>query len=234
MTRLTRVRIRSSRRLLQLALAAALFAALTSIVLIVRGWPGTGGGRPADFGDDTLSRPSPPAASSASASPSGTPAPHASATPPRHVPAPVTVSLPRSGVRAPVDAVGVAPDGQVEVPGDPRRVGWYRYSPAAGAAAGSTVLVGHVDARGRGLGVLVALNEVREGDQVLVGRADGSTVRYEIVSRRTLDKKALAASDVFRLDGPAVLNLVTCAGPYVEARGGYQNNLVVTAVREPR
>ncbi|MFI1562339.1 class F sortase [Streptomyces sp. NPDC020490] len=133
-----------------------------------------------------------------------------------------------------MDPVGVDTDGQVKVPGDPRRVGWYRFSPAPGSAEGSAVLVGHIDARGRGLGVLVALNEVRQGDRVLIERSDGSTVEYRITARRTIGKKALAGSGVFRRDGRPVLTLITCAGPYLPDQGGYQNNLVVTAVEAPK
>ncbi|GGV00165.1 hypothetical protein GCM10010275_43620 [Streptomyces litmocidini] len=145
------------------------------------------------------------------------------------VPEPRELSLPRLGLRAPVDSVGVADDGRTEVPPDPVRVGWYRFSPAPGSAAGSSVIVGHVDAKGRGLGVLYALNEVRQGDRVLIGRKDGSTVAYEVTARRTVDKEALADSEAFRRDGRAVLTLITCTGPYLPDAGGYQNNLVVTA-----
>lgn len=147
---------------------------------------------------------------------------------------PSRLSLPRLGISAPVDPVGVASDGQVEIPEDPQRVGWYRFSPAPGALQGSSVVVGHVDSDGQGLGVLVALNEVRRGDQVLVQRADGARVTYQITARRTVAKDALPASGAFRRDGPAVLTLITCAGPYLSDQGGYQNNLVVTAVERPR
>ncbi len=149
------------------------------------------------------------------------------------VPPPQELSLPRLGLRAPVGPVGVTDDGQTEVPPDPDRVGWYRFSPAPGSSAGSSVIVGHVDAEGRGLGVLNGLHEVRPGDRVLVRREGGSTVAYEITARRTVDKEDLADSGAFRRDGPPVLTLITCAGPYLPDNGGYQNNLVVTAAEAP-
>ncbi|MFG3042252.1 class F sortase [Streptomyces sp. NPDC048330] len=145
-------------------------------------------------------------------------------------PTPRELWIPRLGLRAPVDQVGVAPDGQMQVPQDPDRVGWYRFSPAPGTGRGSSVIVGHVDAKGLGLGVLFGLNKVRRGDQVRVGREDGTSVTYEITARRTLGKKALATSGVYDREGAAVLTLITCAGPYLPERGGYQSNLVVTAV----
>ncbi|MGW8885903.1 class F sortase [Streptomyces sp. NPDC055749] len=146
------------------------------------------------------------------------------------VPAPRELSIPRLGLRAPIDPVGVAGDGQMQVPEDPDRVGWYRFSPAPGADQGSSVIVGHVDAKGLGLGVLFVLNKVRQGDQVRVAREDGTSVSYEITARRTLSKKALEDTGVFDREGRSVLSLITCAGPYLPDRGGYQNNLVVTAV----
>ncbi|MFJ5834144.1 class F sortase [Streptomyces sp. NPDC093089] len=147
---------------------------------------------------------------------------------------PTSLSIPRLRVRAPVDQVGVAEDGQVVVPENPDRVGWYRFSPLPGAGAGSSVIVGHVDAAGGGLGVLAALGDIRKGDEVLVGRRDGTTATFRVAARRTLAKASLGASGVFRRGGTPVLTLVTCAGPYVRGDGGYQNNLVVTAVEVPR
>ncbi|MFJ5520980.1 class F sortase [Streptomyces griseoluteus] len=143
-------------------------------------------------------------------------------------PVPREVSIPRLGVEASVDAVGVTRTGQVVVPEDPKRVGWYRFSPVPGAPAGSSVIVGHVDSQGRGLGALVALNDVRLGDTVRVSRSAGLAVEYR-VSRRTVAKERLSASGAFRVDGRAVLTLITCTSPYDAAEGGYQNNLVVTA-----
>lgn len=224
--RTSRVR-RAARPAAVAGLAGALLAGL--LVVFARGaqeTPGRG-----DFG------PASPAAA--------LPAPEARRTPtgsgpPPAVPGgdgipgePTRLALPRLGLRAPVDPVGVAEDGQVEVPADPGRVGWYRFSPGPGSGSGSSVVVGHVDDREQGLGVLVALNEVRQGDRVTVSRSDGDVVSYEIVARRTVAKSELAGTDAFRRTGRPVLTLVTCTGPFLPERGGYQNNLVVTAVEVP-
>ncbi|MFC8495043.1 sortase domain-bontaining protein [Streptomyces sp. NPDC057235] len=219
-----------------LGVAAVLLGVLLCVTLVVltgRNEPG----RAADFGTapaGTASGLPPltstPAPSSAQPTGAATDSPPPEGAGPSRAPAPRELSIPRLGLSAPVDPVGVAEDGQTEVPPDPDRVGWYRFSPAPGSATGSSVIVGHVDAKGQGLGVLDGLNKVRQGDRVVVGREDGSTVVYEITARRTVAKKALAASDAFRREGRAVLTLITCAGPYLPDAGGYQNNLVVTAV----
>ncbi|MER6678769.1 class F sortase [Streptomyces sp. NPDC000983] len=224
-----------SRRGLVAALCLALAACVVAGVLAAASWPDP------DAGDDFGRTPAvtvpaertggPPAGRTAEGgtAPGGTAARDGSTDS-----EPTRVALPRLDVSAPVDPVGVDAEGQVEIPDDPRRVGWYRFSPAPGASGGSTVVVGHVDSDGRGLGVLIALNDVREGDTAVVRRADGRSVTYEVTARRTVAKDALAASGAFRRDGPAVLTLITCAGPYLADRGGYQNNLVVTAVERPR
>ena len=91
-------------------------------------------------------------------------------------PAPVRLAVPALGVDAPLDAVGVAADGQMEIPEDVDRVGWYRFGPAPGQD-GSAVLAGHVDDAEQGLGVLATLREVGVGELVEVTDAAGTTTR---------------------------------------------------------
>lgn len=191
---------------------------------------------PRDFGDSAVASSAVGAASSsrspraaADDAPAG-PSSIASPGPSRAAQAPRLLVIPRLAITARIDPVGVADDGEVEVPEDARRVGWYRFGPAPGAAEGSAVIVGHVDSQTQGLGVLAGLNDVRENDRVEIRAAGGGTTAYRIVSRQTVDKKSLSGSGVFRRDGSPVLTLVTCAGPYLKDRGGYQDNLVVTAV----
>lgn len=143
---------------------------------------------------------------------------------------PVVFSIPRLRLRADVRAVGVDREGAVSIPAKAADVGWYRFGAAPGDPIGSAVLVGHVDSRDGSLGALAALYKVREGDRAQVRRADGYTVHYRITTRQAIPKRRLPASEIFRRDGPAVLTLVTCAPPYDRPHGGYQSNLVVTAV----
>lgn len=143
---------------------------------------------------------------------------------------PVRVVILRAGLSAPVVPVGVRDDGGAEVPADPAQAGWYRFGPAPGDAHGSAVLVGHVDSHTGELGELAALYDVRAGDRVDVQRGDGTTLTYEIVARRIVKKDRMPA-DTFRREGEPVLTLITCAPPYDADRGGYQSNLIVTAVR---
>jgi sortase (surface protein transpeptidase) len=144
-------------------------------------------------------------------------------------PAPAIVTIPALNVAAEIDRVGVQDDGQVVVPKDGRRIGWYRYGPAPGAAQGSAVLVGHRDTREQGPGVLYRLGDLDQGDEIQIVNDDWTTLRYEVRSREVLQKSAFPGEELFRRDGAPVLTLITCGGEYVEGRG-YSENVVITAV----
>ncbi len=141
---------------------------------------------------------------------------------------PTRVAVPARGVDAPLDPVGTAPDGQMAIPDDVDRAGWYRFGPVPGAP-GSAVVAGHVDDAEQGLGAMAALREAEPGDEVLVTDAAGAVTRWQVVSRELLDKQALPVDALFRRDGPPRLTLVTCGGPFLPEVGGYRDNVVVVA-----
>ena len=153
--------------------------------------------------------------------------------PRRTVPdAPRQLVLPAVGLDVPVGAVGVAPDGSMAIPTDVNRAGWYRFGPAPGQP-GSVVLVGHVDSRTQGLGAFARLAAVEVGDRVLVSVRSGRTYTYRVVARELLPKRSLPTEELWSRSGSPRLTLITCGGPYDPDRGGYQDNLVVTAVPVP-
>ena len=161
--------------------------------------------------------PAPGAAASASK------APAAGAVPSR-------VRIPALGVDAEVVPVGVTRDGAVRIPRDARRAGWYRFGPRPGGSAGSVVLVAHVDSRTQGRGAFYPLREADAGDRVVVASDGGRRLTYRVVARELFRKRVLPLEDLFRRDGREVLTLITCGGPYLADAGGYQDNVVVSAV----
>ncbi len=142
--------------------------------------------------------------------------------------APARVAVPARGLDAPLDPVGTAPDGQMAIPDDVDRAGWYRFGPVPGAP-GSAVVAGHVDDAEQGLGAMAALRAAEPGDEVVVTDAAGAVTRWRVVSRESLDKQALPVDVLFRRDGPPRLTLVTCGGPFLPEVGGYRDNVVVVA-----
>lgn len=141
------------------------------------------------------------------------------------------VSLEVSGVNisAEVVPVGIADDGQMELPPHPDVIGWYRFGPTAGDGAGSIVLAGHVDSRTYGLGQFARLHESEAGDEVLVRTESGRDLRYTVVDVRSLPKAELPLADVFSREGHERLLLITCGGDF-DRQQGYADNIVVTAV----
>jgi hypothetical protein len=215
------------------AAVIALLGAIGLVVSLAAVWPHLGSGP-----EVQESRSGPPAASP---SPATSPTPGGSAGPGRSEASlttsadstalrPVRVALGSVEVDLPVRPVGVAADGQMQLPPDPRVLGWYRYGPAPGESTGGSVVVaGHLDSRRLGLGPLVRLRDLRVGDSVVVTTSDGATSTYTVKELARFDRQALPA-EIFSRSGPELLRIVTCGGEYDAEAGGYQQNLVVTAV----
>lgn len=142
---------------------------------------------------------------------------------------PVAVELPDQGVRAPIVATATGLDGGLAVPDPPSTVGWWSPGALAGAASGTTVLVGHVDSAASGLGVFAVLRDVDVGERVLLRGADGRRFAYHVIGRRQAGKAELPA-DLFAPGGPPRLALVTCGGRFDRATRHYTDNVVVYAV----
>jgi sortase (surface protein transpeptidase) len=139
---------------------------------------------------------------------------------------PSTLSIPRIGVRAAIVAVGRKPNGAMQTP-DPGRVGWYRPGPRPGEP-GPAVLVGHVDSR-TGPAVFHRLGRLSPGDEILVGRPDGTTARFLVGRLERHPKNALPTSRIWTKANRPLLRLITCAGSFDRATGHYRDNLIVYA-----
>ena len=149
---------------------------------------------------------------------------------PDRTPRPVELRIPAIDVRVAVDVVGLDAAGQVEVPVDVARSGWYRFSAKPGSGEGSTVIVGHVDGVDQGAGAFYDLRSLNPGDTVTLTRADDRQVTYEVVARERFDKDRVPLRELFSRSGPERLTLITCGGPFDPASLEYTDNIVVTAL----
>ncbi|MGY1711920.1 class F sortase [Geodermatophilus sp. SYSU D00758] len=172
--------------------------------------------------------PAPPPAAPGPADLPPVPVRDAAPTVPADAPAPARLVVPALGVDAPVDPVGVAADGQMQLPEDVSRVGWYRFGPEPGGA-GSAVLAGHVDDAEQGLGELAPLRGAAVGTEVEVTDTAGTATRWRVVSREVLHKQELPLAQLFAREGPPRLVLITCGGPFLLEHGSYRDNVVVVA-----
>lgn len=146
---------------------------------------------------------------------------------------PVRVAVPALDADLPVDAVGVAPDGQMEIPEDAARAGWYRYGPTAGAEEGATVIAAHSGSFITAYGPLRDLVELEPGDRIEVTREDGQVLEYAVESARLIPKTTIDLSEHFRRDGEHRLVLITCDGVWQDDVQSYTDNTVVTATLVP-
>ncbi|GHE07408.1 class F sortase [Klenkia taihuensis] len=144
-------------------------------------------------------------------------------------PAPTRLAVPALGIDAAVDAVGVEPDGNMTIPEDVSRVGWYRFGPAPGAPEGSAVLAGHVDDAEQGLGAMSPLAEASVGDRVQVTDESGGSTTWQVVAREEFGKESVPLADLFARTGPPRLVLITCGGPFLADIRSYEDNVVVIA-----
>jgi hypothetical protein len=64
---------------------------------------------------------------------------------------------------------------------------------------------------------------------VAVTLADGTVVTYRVSAVERVPKTVLPADRLFARDGPPQLALITCGGDFDREKGGYTDNVVVTA-----
>lgn len=140
---------------------------------------------------------------------------------------PSWVSIPAIGVRTSLERLGYGKDGELQAPRDPERAGWFAAGTRPGAA-GPAVVAGHVDSRD-GPAVFWRLRELRPGDVVRVGRADGTVARFVVHAVERHRKDRFPTEAVYGPTPDVELRLITCSGPY-DVGSGYRENLVVYAL----
>lgn len=172
---------------------------------------------------------SPPRTPASAPAPSITPQ---SASTPTGIPVPRRVRIPALDVNARIVAVGLDRHDNMEIPEDIDKVGWYDLGVPPGAPTGSAVLVGHRDGVEQGRGAFYSIGSLEPGERIDIERDDGSSVSYRVVSRELIGRPSFAteANDLFAIDGPHRLTLISCGGVYDRDRGGYQSNVIVTAL----
>jgi Sortase domain len=140
---------------------------------------------------------------------------------------PNRMRIPKIGVSAPVSALEPAPEGAVPSPNDPGVVGWYTRGPVPGEM-GPAVFVGHLDSY-VGPAVFWRLGELRQGDEVIVGRPDGSSVRFQVARAARYPRASFPSGEVYGPTAAAELRLITCAGSFNPLSRQYSDNVVVYA-----
>lgn len=145
---------------------------------------------------------------------------------------PKRVKIPKLHSAAPVVKVGTTPDGELDIPPNPKTVGWWSPGAKPGARAGTAILAGHINYSGV-TGALAEIGKLRPGDRVLIfGRHRGkrAELTLRVTGVRTYDKTHLPYRRIFAQHVAGRVALVTCGGPFDAATGNYLDNIVAFAV----
>jgi hypothetical protein len=142
---------------------------------------------------------------------------------------PLRLRVSRVGIDTDLMVLGQEPDHTVQVPPDEdgSPAGWYGLGATPGEP-GPAVVLGHVDSRS-GPAVFYNLGAMHAGDQVSVGRDDGSTANFTVDRVARYEKSAFPTRAVYGDVGQATLRLVTCGGRFDRNGGGYSENVIVFA-----
>lgn len=141
---------------------------------------------------------------------------------------PTAVFLPDTAAH--IVSVGLNPDGSMEIPDEISEVGWYSLTGIRPGDSGTAVLAGHVDSRTQGHGPFNELSQLTVGDEITIDTVNGAQT-WTVTSTAAHPRADLPIADLFSLDGPPRLALVTCGGDFDRDERSYEDNIVVYAHR---
>ncbi len=142
---------------------------------------------------------------------------------------PSEVSLPKIGAKSSLIPLGLNADRTIQVPpvSQPMQAGWYDKAPAPGET-GPAVILGHVDGDHKP-GIFYRLKEMAAGDDILVTRKDGKTLKFVVSKVAKVSKKDFPTDEVYGdTEGPE-LRVITCGGEFDRSAHSYKDNIIVFA-----
>ncbi len=146
--------------------------------------------------------------------------------------APTRIEIPKLKAKAPIVKVATLPNNELEIPENPKIVGWWSPGAQPGAKTGTAVIAGHINFKGVD-GTLSKIGKLDTGDTVKVfGKynATDKMVEFRVTAVRTYHKKALPYREIFDQKVAGRIALVTCGGPFDASTGNYLDNIVVYGV----
>lgn len=142
---------------------------------------------------------------------------------------PARLIIPSLKINADVQHVGIGASGNMAVPSNYSDVGWYRYGTVPGHL-GSAVMDGHVDNAFGLPGVFKDLVNVEEGADVYVETKDGKRHRYVVTAVKKYHYKDVPTDVIFNAADAGRLNLITCAGAWIQSEKSYDERVVVYTI----
>jgi hypothetical protein len=194
-----------------------------------------GGGQEAGEGIPAVSEsPSPTASAAEPMTSPSMPAAASSESPAGNLPvmeesAPEAVRIPSTGTDSELLHLGLRDDGSLDVPpGEPGSpAAWYDKSPTPGER-GPAVLLGHVNDTEGGDGVFAGLRDLEDGEEIEVGREDGSVAVFTVDHGEQYSKDDFPTEKVYGNTAGSELRLITCDG-FDPGTGLFDDNYVIYA-----
>ncbi|MEV6903073.1 class F sortase [Amycolatopsis sp. NPDC051372] len=140
---------------------------------------------------------------------------------------PVSLDVPSIDAHSSLVSLGLNADKTVQVPPvtEPLQAGWYSNSPTPGQI-GPAVVLGHIDGNHQ-KGIFWRLHEVKKGDQVVIGRQDGSKATFTVTKVDQIAKKEFPTEAVYGNTTDPQIRLITCGGAFDAAAHSYLDNIIV-------
>lgn len=138
---------------------------------------------------------------------------------------PLRLIIEKIKVSAPVENVGLTQSGDMGVPSQANKVGWYEHGPRPGEL-GAAVLDGHVDGMKGEPDIFADLHKLQKGDTFQVIDDTGTTSSFVITDTRTYNQEEKPA-EVFTASVGMHVNLITCAGAWDKKQHRFTKRLVV-------
>ncbi|MFD4642601.1 sortase domain-bontaining protein [Lentzea sp. NPDC058436] len=128
---------------------------------------------------------------------------------------PKELRVERIGVRSSLVALGLDPQGVVQMPpaNEGMQAGWYQTQPK------QWILVGRIESN-NARGVFFRLNDLLQGDLIEVSKKDGSVARFTVTRTERIIRDDFFAEAVARDEDEEGLRLITC---------GTRDNVIVHA-----
>ena len=131
---------------------------------------------------------------------------------------PFQLVIPRIGVDATVNSFGLDSNAVPEVPRNGQEVAWYNWSSEPGTGS-NAVLAGHVT--WSGAGVFYSLDQLSDGDQILLRSDDGIELSYTVEENFLVDPADPSALALMAPTNDDTITVITCGGTYAATGGPF-------------
>lgn len=144
---------------------------------------------------------------------------------------PRLLTIDKINIRARILPMGINPDNSMQAPVNIFDSGWYDRSAKPGEA-GASVIDAHASGPTR-QGLFAYLDTLVAGDRVKVERGDGEVLEYEVSAVETVPLDSIDMEKVLRPYGDVTegLNLITCAGRWLQNQQTYDQRAIVYTKR---